>query len=350
MTTFLTAPTASRSRLSILVSATLCLVLSACGGGGSDTSTPTPQVEPLKLIAPPTNPASLAQTKETALDLVKGTQAAAQQMAHAATDPSMDFVPFGNGGFGSAQQARRGIAAAGRMHRLDSVELRCSDIAELRAYNCTGTIKADSNIDRNATTVPAGAWLTITFDHVNGRLGTQSFSINGSMRFDFLSGVPANSNGANLRMQMTVDKLASTSNGQSYGPITAIALLETDAFGQATMTIDGNRYSGLGYVEASDERNFSMRSAGLTTSHWSNKSTYVSYQFNNWREVDARTQLYSTANVSAGNQSASVSVERSSSSDVAYRVRLTVDGRSADYRVTAQYSSGGTPSYQVEAL
>lgn len=189
------------------------------------------------------------------------------------------------------------------------------------------------------------------FDKVSGVMEGQAFSLDGSMRLDFLTAVSdVDMPASNFRMQLSFDKLSGTAAGETFGPISAIALLENDAAGETRLTLNGMQYFGLSSVDAADSRNFTIGSSRVRSAHWSDGKGYVDYEFSDWRTQGGKPLAGSTGRLSAGQDKAQVLVESSGSSEISYRVELSSGGQSGSYRVLGSYGASNSISYTVTKL
>ncbi|MCV2419154.1 hypothetical protein [Paucibacter sp. DJ2R-2] len=330
------------------------LGLSACGGGGGGDSSvvtplPVPVPEPVKLIAPPTKAATLAQSGEAAQDSVKATTAAAADLVRRSNDPSSVFLPFGEL-MGGRQTSPKPSSADSDRRKILAETISCSSLGITTIRNCTGSIVMDTNVSSTATSLPAGSFISFRFDKIAGLIDGQSFTLDGSMRIDFLTAVSNLDNpGNNIKLQLGFDKFVGTGGGESFGPVTAIALLEVDALGQSSLTMNGVQYFELGQVSGSDSSNFSLGRSKLRAAHWSDSKSYVDYQFSNWQNSNGRPVQGSSATLMAGQDKAWITVDSSSIGQVSYRVQLSSGGVAKNYQVLASYS-GSTVSYSVKAL
>ncbi|MDT9001600.1 hypothetical protein RQP53_20150 [Paucibacter sp. APW11] len=328
-----------------LMALSSCAALVACGGGGGGSTAelpPTPA--PLVLQAPPSQAASLAQSSGDAIDSVKALGSAATDLARRSNDPSSAFLPFGNPW---GHSFTRPTGTSPNAHALAVQEVKCADLPPSTGMRCTGSITVDSNVDNNASSLPAGSYIKMSFNNLVGSVGSEAFSLNGSMRMDFLTAV---SNpqllSPNTRLQLSFDKLSGSANGESIGPITAIALFEIDAQGQLSMTFNGSQYFGMQGVSAADSSNFRISSSRVRTAHWADSKSYVDYGFSNWQVSTGKPLLNSSGSLSAGADSVTIRVLSSSSSVVVYDVLLAKGGVSKHYTVTANYS-GSNVSYSA---
>lgn len=331
------------------------LGLSACGGGGGSDNTqvvpvPTPVPEPTKLIAPPTTAGTLAQSSEVAQDSVKATTAAAADLVRRSEDPSHLFLPFGELMSGRQNSPKPSAAEPERRKILETTTVSCSSLGISVIRNCSGSIVVDTNVSNSATSLPAGSYISMRFDKISGIADGQSLSIDGSMRIDFLTAISNLDNpGNNVRLQLSFDKLSASGGGESFGPLTAVALLEVDGQGKPSLTLNGVQYAGLNELSVTDANNYSLGHSKLRSAHWSDSKAYVDTQFSNWQTSNGRPLQGSSATLTAGKDSALITVESSSSSQVSYRVQLSSGGVAKNYQVLASYS-GSTLSYSVKAL
>lgn len=345
----------------IATAATFCMIalaslgLSACGGGGGSDNTqvvpvPTPVPEPTKLIAPPTTAGSLAQSGEVAQDSVKAATAAAADLVRRSEDPSSMFLPFGELMGGRQNSPKPSAAEPERRKILETTTVSCSSLGISIIRNCSGSIVVDTNVSNSATSLPAGSYISMRFDKISGIVDGQSLSIDGSMRIDFLTAVSnLDTPGNNVRLQLSFDKLSASGGGESFGPLTAVALLEVDGQGKPSLTLNGVQYGGLNELSVTDANNYSLGHSRLRSAHWSDSKVYVDTQFSNWQTSNGRPLQGSSATLTAGKDSALITVESSSNSQVSYRVQLSSGGVAKNYQVLASYN-GSTVSYSVKAL
>lgn len=204
---------------------------------------------------------------------------------------------------------------------------------------CTGSLIVEASYPHDATAVPAGNHITRTFNALHGTRAGQEISLNGTTRTDFLTAVDFTQRPVNVRVQITNTEFSRSVDGVSFGPHTGVALLEFDADGALTYTVDNVSYSGQRDIIVTDRDNFSVGAATVRRPHWREANTFVVYVYQNWTVVAGRPAVGSTVTIStegvAGNHV--VTVATSSPTQVTYTVRSTVDGVVKNYLVTVDY-------------
>jgi hypothetical protein len=255
------------------------------------------------------------------------------------------FVPLGASG--SPLNLRNTVARAAREQALSRETVACGNLG---LTSCSGSVTFDTNVADNATVLPAGSYFAMTFNGLSGGADGNTVSMNGLFRMDFQTALNIDAlDFANARFQVTLGGLSGTVDGISFGPETALALYEFDPRGTPTLTIDGLRIQGG--VSTTDAQNYNViGGTRLRTAHWSNAAGYVDVQFTeNWIVSQGRPSAGSSAIISDGNASMTISVQSSSASSVVYAVTASVNGATVAYTVTATYPASGAPTYTVVA-
>lgn len=309
------------------------LALAACGGGGGGDSQAS-------IVLPPTTAASLsASTTEAA--------SAAQGAADAAAQAVELYATLGNGPVpitGAVGTMSRSLFARSLREQAQAREtFSCTDF--LGVPTCTGTVTIDTDVADSGIAVP-GTHIAIIFNALQATVDGDTLSLDGTMRFDFLTTLDLNSDSfANQRMELTLQGFAGSAEGVSFGPYDVRALIEYDDMEASTVTIDGVRIAGLENIVVTDGLNYGLTNVALRRAVWSSATAYVDYDFDQWSVAAGRPVVGSGATVSAGTGSIGVEVTASSSAQVVYAVTITIAGVSTVYTVTADYSQGGAPTY-----
>jgi len=316
-------------------------LMAGCGGGGSDADAAAPTLQ-----APPTTAATLAQSSSEAQEAVKAALAGSATVVAQGAGLDASFFLIGNplGAAGTPVALAGRVMSASREQALAVQTLACS--AVLDAGTCSGSVTLDTNAP-DSSVWPAGTYVAMTFNALSGMSEGSSISMNGTVRIDFLSAFNTNATSfANVRMQVTTSNVSGSVDGVAFGPESDVALLEFDAAGAATLTIDGVRISGLDGLAVTDANNFSIVGTVLRNAYWGAASTYVDTSFTQWVMTAARPQAGSSLNIAAGTASVAIGVTSSSATTVVYEVLLTTAGGASHYSVTATYpAGGGAPTY-----
>ena len=212
---------------------------------------------------------------------------------------------------------------------------------------CEGSVTVDTNAPETSSVWPAGTYVLMTFNALSGRLARSNFSMNGSVRIDFLTAFDTNATSfVNTRLQIATTNVSGSVDGVTFGPESGVALIEFDAGGAGTVTVDGVRISGLAGLTLTDANNFSIVGTVLRSAYWASASTFVDTTFTNWVVVAGRPQTGSAGSISAGAASVAIGVSSSSASTVVYGVLVDAAGAATRYVVTATYpDGGGVPTY-----
>jgi hypothetical protein len=239
---------------------------------------------------------------------------------------------------------------ASRERALATQTVTCADF--FGSSSCSGSLTVDTNHSGSGTVIPAGTYVNMTFNALQGSFGASPVQINGALRLEYLSTFDANASSlAGLRVQMTFSNFSGASEGVSFGPLTEVALYERDNQGASQMTVDGLKIYGFDTIGVTDADNYSLPAVGVRRAHWASPSGYVDVNFENWSVVNGRPAAGSQVGFSAGSSDLFVTVTASSASTVQYAVSAyTNDVLVASYTVTATYpAGGGAPSYTVVA-
>jgi hypothetical protein len=330
----------------VWVGAGLVMALAACGGGGDGGEPAGPT-----LLSPPATAATLAVSTTEAQEAVKAALGGGQTVVTRAKGLDSSFFLIGNPlGAGSVHISLAGRAVAAARERALAVQsIGCAQVFGTTA--CTGSITIDSNINGSSTVVPAGGFVAMSFNGLSGLLGGSAFSMNGSVRIDFLTAFDtAAASPVNTGILITTSNVSGSAGGVSFGPDSSLVLIEIDAAGVAAVTVDGVRITGLDGVTITDAENYRISGTTLRRAYWAGASAYIDASFSNWVVVGGRPQAGSTVTVSAGTSSVAIAVTNSSSTTVVYDVLITVGGAATRYSVTATYpAGGGAPSYTVQS-
>jgi hypothetical protein len=307
-------------------------LLVACGGGGGGSGSGD------EVVYPPGTPATLSATTDNAAGAAAATVATADAAAN--RSGSLGSLSVFLGAPVGAQQT----PTFARERPLTVQTAQCSDIFD--TYSCSGTARLDTNIDPNASTIPAGAYIDVTFSALSGVLFGDSYVFNGRLRLEFESGFNPNSGSdAGLDVLLKLYSLDGSVNGSTFGPFSDVGRLTVTSGGNATITAGGATYSHLSGVSVTSAGNYDIGSAQVRVGYWSNSGAYVDVNLSNWHVSGRRPTVGSTATVTAGTGSVSINVTSSSAATVVYRVVITVGGSATTYTVTATYSDSGSPNY-----
>lgn len=312
--------------------------LAACGGGGGGGTSYGDGVE-----APPTAAATIDVTSDGAIGGVRAAVAAADRAIDAqASLLGLDFLL----GDGATVSGRAGAKAAGTVQAQDSGTATCYDVFEVMP--CAGTIAVSSDFDLAADQVAAGRYLALDFRSIAFGSGAEAVTLDGGLRidfetsFDFLVGFRV---GDSLRI--TFDGLQGSVGDVAYGPIDFSARLQQSNVG-LQLTADGVRYTAL---EVGSSGGAAVISAGtVRLEHPAQAGAYVDVGFASWQRVDGRPVAGSSAAVSVGTRTITVSVQSTTATTVRYRAVITESGGTlASYDILATYPlpSGGVPVYTV---
>lgn len=315
-------------------------LMAGCGGGGSDADTAAPTLQ-----TPPTTAATLTQSSSEAQEAVKAalTGSATVVTQRAGLDASFFLIGSPLGAAGTPVSLAGRVMAASRQQALAVQTLACS--ALLDAGTCSGSVTLDTNAP-DSSVWPAGTYVVMTFNALSGTSEGSSLSMNGTVRIDFLSAFNTNATSfANVRMQVATSSVSGSVDGVTFGPETGVALLEFDAAGAGTLTIDGVRITGLDGLTVTDANNFGIVGTVLRSAYWGAASTYVDTSFTQWVMTAGRPQAGSSLSIAAGTASVAIGVTSSSTTTVVYDVLVTTAGGASRYSVTATYPVGGVPTY-----
>jgi hypothetical protein len=319
----------------------LGVLLAACGGGGGDGG----QAAGPTLVAPPAAAATLAQSGSEASSAVQALHSGASAIVEKSTTlGSGGFVgPLSSAGAVNSTSPRPARSAQ-RERALAAQSFACT---EMFPSPCSGSVTVDTNAPQSGTVVPAGTFFSITYQGLSFASGADTVQINGTFRVDFLTAFDTGATSpANLQMMLTLSDFSGNAGGVSFGPMNAIALVEYDASGVASLTVDGLRITDIDGAVVTDEDDYRIVGTRLRSAYWGSAAQYVDSDFSNWVVVGGRPTVGSTASIAAGTGSVTVAVTASSTSSVVYDVHLDRGGISVRYTVTATYSAGSsTPTY-----
>ncbi len=327
-----------------LAAAGLATMLAACGGGGGDSAAAGPVVE-----APPTTAAALQITSTEAGSAAAASMDSAQRIVQLNASLNGSIPALANGG-SVAMSLSRAAMSMSRERALATQTLSCADF--FGSPSCSGSLTIDTNASGSGTVIPAGTYVSMSFNALQGSFGGSPLLVNGTLRLDYLSAFDANASSlAGLRVQMTFSGFSGTAEGVSFGPLTEVALYEFDGQGVGQMTIDGLRITGLDTLSVTDAANYSLANVTLRRAHWAAPAAYVDMSFSDWGVVNGRPGINSMADIEVPGSRISIIVRSSSASTVVYEVNALVNGAVASYTVTASYpAGGGAPSYTVAAI
>lgn len=326
-----------------LGAAALSLVMTACGGGGGDDtgSKPVP-------IGPPGTPATLTASTTEAASLAQAASNGADNMAARSNAMSGLSLIFG-GNIAKASAAvvalrlpHQVALADGRARRLATETVPCADFFD--TAQCSGNAVADTSFDPQTSTVKAGDYIDIRFNALSGSLEGLNMLLNGRMRIEFLSALNLDSTTlTNIAMRITLDGFSGSVNGAAYGPISEAIDFRIDGAGKVTIDSGGSSYGDLGSVSVTGTGNYSIGTGQLRTGYGGGSTVYVDVSLQNWRNVNGRPVVGSTATLVAGAGSATVRVSSISATTVVFAVTVKPAGASAgsNYTVTATYPAGG---------
>jgi hypothetical protein len=325
-----------------LVALGLSALLAACGGGGGGGGGSDPAAA---LEAPPTSAAALQGSASSASGAAAAALASAERLVQISASLDGGFVPLGNGLGSPAAWSRTALLR--RESALATETVPCSSFFGTTA--CSGSITVDTNASGNATVLPAGTYVTLTFNALQGTVEGSPVAFNGVMRIDYLTTFDLNAVSlAGLRFQLALTALSGTADGVSFGPFTETALFEFDAQGVSSITIDGLRIGGLDNLLITDADDFSLAGVTLRRAHWEQLAGYIDVSFIDWRVVAGRPAVNSAANIEVPGSRIGVIVRASSPSQVVYEVNCLINGAISNYSVTATYPpGGGAPTYTV---
>jgi hypothetical protein len=322
-----------------LIALGLSALLAACGGGGGGGD------EPAAIEAPPAAAAALQGTATSAGAAAAAALASAERLVQVSASLDGGFVPLGSGAGSPAAWARSALLR--REQALASETLPCSSLFGTTA--CSGSITVDTNASGNATVLPAGTYVTLSFNALQGTVEGSTLAFNGAMRIDYLTAFDVNAVSlAGLRFQLTLTAFSGTADGVSFGPVTETALFEFNAQGVSSITIDGLRIGGLDNLLVTDADDYSLAGVTLRRAHWEQLAGYIDVSFIDWRVVAGRPAVNSVANIEVPGSRIGIIVRASSPSQVVYEVNCLINGVVSNYTVTATYPpGGGAPSYTV---
>jgi hypothetical protein len=316
--------------------------LAACGGGGGGDDAAGPALQ-----SPPTVAATLTQSGGEAMAAVQALNSGAATIVskNAALEAGALFAPVGASS--SPLNLRSTLARTSRERALARETVGCADLG---LSPCSGSVTLDISDSSDGTVFPAGSHATATFNGLSFSDAGSAFSINGMFRIDFLTAIDFDvADFANARLQITLSNLSGNVEGVSFGPESAVALYEFDGIGMPAVTIDGLRMTGLDSLNVTDADNYSAIGTRARLAHWAAASTYVDVNFSNWSVSAGRPTAGSTATITAGTGSVSISVDGASASQVVYLVDVSAGGVTTSYQVTATLGANA-PAYTFVAL
>jgi hypothetical protein len=324
---------------------TASVLLGACGGGGgggSDDGAPVLEAPP---TAAATLQASASDARSAAITVVSG----AQRLVELSAGLSGSAAPLSSSGASPAMLGRRALAAT-RESALAVQTLSCTDF--FGPGSCSGSVTVDTNATNTGSVVPAGTYVTLTFNALQGSIDGSSVRLDGALRMDYLTSFDLDAETlANVRFQLTLDDFEGLEDGVSFGPLSEVALFAFDSTGEPALTVDGLRIVGFDNLTVTDEDNFTLANVLVRRAHWAQANGYVDAQFTGWSVVAGRPTVNSQTNLTAGGDSVLVRVQASSAQTVVYRVAVTISGVVTTYDVTAAYpAGGGAPTYTAQQV
>lgn len=328
-------------RIRSLLACSTSLLLMACGGGGSGGNTGALSTSDVTEVAQALGATGEGMaTRGSTLDLqivppslIAGTQITAstrEQPLAISISAKLDL----NLDLGSI------------VYTNPETEYPCTVLLD---EGCTGSLIVEASYPHDATAVPAGSHITRTFNALHGTRAGREISLNGTTRTDFLTAVDFTQPPANVRVQITNTEFSNHIDGVGFGPHTGVALLEFDANGALTYTVDNVSYSGMSNIVVTDRDNFSVGAATVRRPHWSTPDTYVVYVYQSWIVTAGRPAVGSTVTISTEGVAGScvVTVATSSATRVTYNVRSTVGGVVGNYLVTVDYPPDAVPVWSA---
>jgi hypothetical protein len=330
--------------------ASLTAVLVACGGGGGGDgggeNTPAGA-----LNSPPARAASLSQTGTEAAESVKSTVAGADLVAQQTAHPQGNFLPLNVFGGPSSSLAVSGESAPtratvpGREQAQAVQTLACSS---LFAVACSGSATVDTNLTSDVPVLPAGTYVAMSFNSLQWNVNGQSMSLQGALRMDYLTAFDLNASSlAGVRVQLTLSGLAGSAAGISFGPQSGVALLEVDALGRSSLTMDGRTFGGMTDVRVTDANNYGIGAGSVRGSHWADAAAHVDVRYSGWTVVGGRPVQGASAVVSAGADRIDITVLSTTAGATVYDVRITVAGSTRRFTVTATHVAGSPSVYSA---
>jgi hypothetical protein len=325
-----------------LAAAGLATLLAACGGGGGGGDSAGPVLE-----APPATAAGLQTTSTEASGAAAASMDSAQRMVQLSASLRGSIPVLANGGSAALSWSRTALSAS-RERALATETVTCAEF--FGSSSCSGSLTVNTNASGSGPMIPAGTYVDMRFNALQGSIDGSPVLVNGSLRMEYLSSFNADASSlAGLRAQLTFTDFSGTAEGVSFGPLNEVALYEFDNQGVGTMTIDGLRIIGFDTLTVTDADNYSLANVTLRRAHWAAAAGYVDMSFQGWSVVNGRPSMNSRATITTPNSSITVVVRSSSASSVVYAVTATVNGAAVSYTVTATYPASGAPTYTVVA-
>jgi hypothetical protein len=319
--------------------------LVACGGGGGGDDNAGPSLE-----APPTVAATLSAGTAEASSAAVAAVVGAQRVVELDAGVNGNALPLGSSNASPAMLARRALVATTRERALAVQTLSCTDF--FGAGSCSGSVTVDTNASGNSTVVPAGTYLALSFNELQGSFGGSPLQLDGTLRIDFLTSADLDDESpANARFTLTLMDFEGNDAGVVFGPFNEVALFEFDSAGEQLVTVDGLRIGGLDTLTVTDDDNYTLANVRVRRAHWTQVAAYVDVQFTGWSVIAGRPTVNSRSTISAGSNGAVITVQTSSAQTVVYRVVATIGGVVTTYDVTASYpAGGGAPTYTVQPI
>ena len=320
-------------------------LLAACGGGGGGGDDNAPALQ-----APPTTPATLQAGTAEASSAAAAAVAGAQRVVEWDASLNGYAQPLGAGNASPAALTRRALATVRRERALATDTLTCSEF--LGVGGCSGTVTIDTNASGNSTVVPAGTYVSLSFNALQASIGGSPLRLDGTFRVDFLTSADLDDETpAGVRFTLTLLDFEGSDAGVSFGPIDEVALFEFDGAGEPLVTVDGLRIGGVDTLTVSDVDDYTLANLRLRRAHWTQATAYVDVQFTGWSVIAGRPTVNSRSTITAAANSMVITVSSSTTQTVVYRVVSTIGGNVTAYDVTATYpAGGGAPSYTVQAV
>lgn len=318
----------------------LVLGLSGCGGGGGGGDA-APVTE-----APPATAAALQGSGSEAGAAAVATVASAERLVQLSASLDSGLVPVGGSAASPLSWSRVALSAT-RARALATETIPCANFFGTTA--CSGSVTVDTNASGSSSVVPAGTYVSMTFNALQGSMAGVPMQLSGTLRVEFLTAFDLNATSyAGLRFQLSLTNFSGVVDGVSFGPETEVALFEFDAQGVEYLTIDGLRISGLDSLVLTDAANYSLNGIVLRRAHWTTPTGYIDLRFTGWTVSNGRPLVNSLAAIEVPNSRISLVVRSSSTGSVVYEVTALINGVVTIYQVTATYpAGGGAPTYTV---
>jgi len=331
-----------RAWLATLAASTL-VACGGGGGGGDDDAAPV-------LEAPPTAAATLSAGTGEASSAAVAAVVGAQRIVELDASVNGNALPLGSSNASPAMLARRALAATARERALATQTLSCTDF--FGPGSCSGSVTVDTNASGNSTVVPAGTYVAMSFNALQGSAGGSPVRLDGTVRVDYLTSADlSDESPTNVRFTVTLVAFEGNAAGVVFGPLNEVGLFEFNGAGEQLMTVDGLRIGGLDTLTVTDDDNYTLANVSVRRAHWTQATAYVDLRFSGWSVVSGRPTVNSQSTITAGSNSVVITVQSSSAQTVVYRVVATIGGVVSTYDVTATYPAGaGAPTYTVQQI